>query len=53
MESLPVEKAYAKINLGLKILGRRPDGYHEILSVGSMRGFSGTSCTLNQLPPIN
>ena len=33
MESLPVEKAYAKINLGLKILGRRPDGYHEILSV--------------------
>ena len=33
MESLPVEKAYAKINLGLKVLGRRPDGYHEILSV--------------------
>ena len=33
MESLLVEKAYAKINLGLKILGRRPDGYHEILSV--------------------
>ena len=28
-----VEKAYAKINLGLKVLSRRPDGYHEILSV--------------------
>jgi len=23
-------KAYAKINLGLKVLGKRPDGYHEI-----------------------
>ena len=33
MESLLVEKAYAKINLGLKVLGRRPDGYHEILSI--------------------
>ena len=33
MTSLLVEKAYAKINLGLKVLGRRPDGYHEILSV--------------------
>ena len=33
MESRLVEKAYAKINLGLKVLGRRPDGYHEILSV--------------------
>ena len=28
-----VEKAYAKINLGLKILGKRPDGYHDILTV--------------------
>ena len=27
------EKAYGKINLGLKILGRRPDGYHDILSI--------------------
>lgn len=25
-----IEKAYAKINLGLKVLGKRPDGYHEI-----------------------
>ena len=33
MASLLVEKAYAKINLGLKVLGRRPDGYHDILSV--------------------
>lgn len=24
------EKAYAKINLGLKVLGKREDGYHEI-----------------------
>jgi len=28
-----VEKAPAKINLGLKILGKRSDGYHNILSV--------------------
>ena len=33
MTSLLVEKAYAKINLGLKVVGLRPDGYHEILSV--------------------
>jgi 4-diphosphocytidyl-2-C-methyl-D-erythritol kinase len=25
--------AYAKVNLGLEILGRRPDGYHEVVSV--------------------
>ena len=24
------EPAYAKLNLALDILGRRPDGYHEI-----------------------
>ncbi len=28
-----VEKAYAKINLGLKVLNRRVDGYHEIRSI--------------------
>ena len=27
------ERAYAKLNLGLKVLGRRPDGYHDILSL--------------------
>ena len=26
-------RAFAKINLGLQVLGRRPDGYHEIRSV--------------------
>ena len=26
-------KAYAKINLGLVVLGRRPDGYHELRTV--------------------
>lgn len=30
----PLEaRAYAKINLGLEILGKRPDGYHEIRTV--------------------
>lgn len=29
MESIQV-KAYAKINLGLDVIGRRPDGYHEV-----------------------
>jgi 4-diphosphocytidyl-2-C-methyl-D-erythritol kinase len=28
-----IEKAYAKINLGLKILSRRVDGFHDIFSV--------------------
>jgi 4-diphosphocytidyl-2-C-methyl-D-erythritol kinase len=28
-----VEKAHAKINLGLKILGKRCDGFHNILSI--------------------
>jgi 4-diphosphocytidyl-2-C-methyl-D-erythritol kinase len=27
------EEAHAKINLGLKVLGRRPDGYHEMRSI--------------------
>src|SRR5919198_3464282 len=27
------ERAFAKVNLSLKVLGRRPDGYHEIESV--------------------
>ena len=25
-----LEKAFAKINLGLDIVGKRPDGYHEV-----------------------
>ena len=25
-----IETAYAKINLGLRILGKRDDGYHEV-----------------------
>ena len=29
----PVEKAPAKLNLGLKITGKRDDGYHDILSI--------------------
>ena len=28
-----VIKAYAKVNLALEVLGRRPDGYHEIASI--------------------
>jgi len=28
-----VEKAHAKINLGLKVVGRRPDGFHEIRTI--------------------
>ncbi|MEG1345521.1 MAG: hypothetical protein RSC78_02180, partial [Acidaminococcaceae bacterium] len=28
-----IEKAYAKINLGLDILGQRTDGYHEVKMV--------------------
>ncbi|MGC1777559.1 MAG: 4-(cytidine 5'-diphospho)-2-C-methyl-D-erythritol kinase, partial [Xanthobacteraceae bacterium] len=28
-----VEKAPAKVNLTLRVLGRRPDGYHEIVSL--------------------
>lgn len=32
MRTLTIE-AYAKVNLGLRVLGRRPDGYHEIDTV--------------------
>ncbi len=32
------EKAYAKVNLTLDVLGKRPDGYHELYSV--MQGIS-------------
>ena len=30
MEKKITEVAYAKINMGLQILGKRPDGYHEV-----------------------
>ena len=32
-ESVHVELAHAKVNLGLKVLGARNDGYHDIVSV--------------------
>ncbi len=32
-EAVHVELAHAKLNLGLKVLGKRADGYHDILSV--------------------
>ena len=32
-DSVEVEYAWAKINLGLKVVGRRPDGFHEIRSL--------------------
>ena len=30
MSESVVERAHAKVNLRLRILGRRPDGYHEL-----------------------
>ena len=33
LDGLLIERAHAKINLGLKVLGRRSDGYHDILSL--------------------
>ena len=32
-DPLLVEKAYAKVNLGLKILGKREDGFHDLVSI--------------------
>lgn len=35
-------KAYAKINLGLDVLGRRPDGYHEVRMIMQTVGIYDT-----------
>ena len=37
-----IEAANAKINLGLKVTGRRPDGYHSILSLFQTVDFADT-----------
>ena len=54
--SLP---AYAKINLGLEILGRRPDGFHEIVSVTQLISLADTvtvtpsaSLSVSMSPPL-
>ncbi|MFA6108372.1 MAG: 4-(cytidine 5'-diphospho)-2-C-methyl-D-erythritol kinase, partial [Candidatus Latescibacterota bacterium] len=55
------EPAWAKINLGLKVVGRRPDGYHELRSVVQTvsladrlfltpAGADGFSCDAPDLP---
>jgi 4-diphosphocytidyl-2-C-methyl-D-erythritol kinase len=33
-------RAFAKINLGLKVLGKRPDGFHEIRTIYQTVGFA-------------
>jgi 4-diphosphocytidyl-2-C-methyl-D-erythritol kinase len=40
-ESITIE-APAKINLGLEILGKRPDGYHEVRTVMAIVGLTDT-----------
>ena len=46
MAAALVEKAYAKINLTLRVLGRRPDGYHELESLVAFADLADT-LTLN------
>jgi len=42
MDQVIIVKARAKINLGLTVLGRRPDGFHEIESVMQQVSLSDT-----------
>jgi len=46
-----LEKAYAKINLGLKILGKRQDGYHNILSLFQTMEVHDTLMISDSEPP--
>lgn len=39
-----VETAWAKLNLSLKIIGKRPDGYHELSSLVVFAGFGDQLC---------
>ena len=48
MAAALVEKAYAKINLTLRVLGRRPDGYHELESLVAFADIADTLV----LPPV-
>ena len=47
MAAARVEKAPAKVNLTLRIVGRRPDGYHEI---DSLVAFAGVGDVLTFIP---
>ena len=38
------ETAYAKINLGLDVLGKRADGYHEVSMVMQSISLAGWLC---------
>ena len=44
------EKAPAKVNLTLRVLGRRADGYHEIESLVAFAGV-GDALTLHPAAP--
>ncbi|MCS7197936.1 MAG: 4-(cytidine 5'-diphospho)-2-C-methyl-D-erythritol kinase [Candidatus Bipolaricaulota bacterium] len=49
-----VIKAFAKINLGLRVQGKRPDGYHEIETVFQSLDLSDTlTLELSELPGIH